>query len=41
MRKQTQLKPKAVAEFGGRPILWHIARIYQRHGFRDLASVPG
>jgi glucose-1-phosphate cytidylyltransferase len=41
LSEETQLKPKPMAEIGGRPILWHIMRIYQRHGFRDFVLALG
>jgi glucose-1-phosphate cytidylyltransferase len=30
-----------MAEIGGRPILWHIMRIYGHHGFRDFVLALG
>lgn len=41
LSEETQLKPKPMAEIGGRPILWHIMRIYQRRGFRDFVLALG
>jgi glucose-1-phosphate cytidylyltransferase len=41
LSEETQLKPKPMAEIGGRPILWHIMRIYQRHGLRDFVLALG
>jgi glucose-1-phosphate cytidylyltransferase len=29
---ETHLKPKPMIEIGGRPILWHIMKIYSSHG---------
>ncbi len=39
--EQTQLKPKPMVEIGGRPILWHIMRHYDRYGVRDFAIALG
>lgn len=33
LREETEHKPKAMVEIGGRPILWHIMRHYGRYGF--------
>src|SRR2546421_2974248 len=34
LRERTESIPKALVEIGGRPILWHIVRIYATQGFR-------
>jgi glucose-1-phosphate cytidylyltransferase len=41
LSEETVLKPKPMAEIGGRPILWHIMRIYERHGVRDFVLALG
>ncbi|WP_275970693.1 MULTISPECIES: sugar phosphate nucleotidyltransferase [unclassified Bradyrhizobium] len=34
--EETSTRPKPMVEIGGRPILWHIMKIYSRHGFNDF-----
>jgi glucose-1-phosphate cytidylyltransferase len=41
LSEETQLRPKPMVEIGGRPILWHIMKIYQRHGFNDFTLALG
>lgn len=39
--EETQLKPKPMIEIGGRPILWHILKIYSAHGINDFVICAG
>jgi glucose-1-phosphate cytidylyltransferase len=39
--EETQLKPKPMVEIGGRPILWHIMKIYSAHGIHDFIVCCG
>lgn len=39
--EETHLKPKPMVEIGGRPILWHIMKIYYAHGIRDFVICLG
>ncbi|MGI4815437.1 MAG: glucose-1-phosphate cytidylyltransferase [Janthinobacterium lividum] len=39
--EETCLKPKPMIEIGGRPILWHIMKIYSQHGVRDFIVCCG
>jgi len=39
--EETQLKPKPMVEVGGRPILWHIMKIYEQHGQNDFMLALG
>lgn len=41
LSEETQLKPKPMVEIGGRPILWHIMKIYEHHGIRDFFLALG
>jgi len=39
--EETHLKPKPMIEIGGRPILWHILKIYSAHGVNDFIICCG
>ena len=39
--EETYLKPKPMIEIGGRPILWHIMKIYSAHGVNDFVICCG
>jgi glucose-1-phosphate cytidylyltransferase len=39
--EETSLKPKPMVEIGGRPILWHILKIYSAHGINDFIICAG
>ena len=39
--EETHLKPKPMIEIGGRPILWHIMKIYSAHGITDFIICCG
>lgn len=39
--EQTQYRPKPMIEIGGRPILWHIMKIYASHGIKDFIICCG
>jgi glucose-1-phosphate cytidylyltransferase len=39
--EETYLKPKPMVEIGGRPILWHIMKIYSAHGINDFIICVG
>ena len=36
LSEETELKPKPMVEIGGKPILWHIMKIYSYWGFNDF-----
>lgn len=39
--EETHLKPKPMIEIGGRPILWHIMKLYSAHGVNDFIICCG
>lgn len=39
--EETHLKPKPMVEIGGKPILWHIMKIYSHHGFNEFVICLG
>lgn len=39
--EETNLKPKPMVEIGGKPILWHIMKIYSHHGINDFIICCG
>lgn len=39
--EESHLRPKPMIEIGGRPILWHIMKIYASHGFNDFIICLG
>ena len=36
LSEETDLKPKPMVEIGGKPILWHIMKMYSSHGINDF-----
>ena len=41
LREETEYRPKPMVEIGGRPILWHIMKLYAHHGFNDFVFCLG
>jgi len=41
LREETEYKPKPMVEIGGRPILWHIMKIYAHYGYREFILCLG
>jgi glucose-1-phosphate cytidylyltransferase len=39
--EETHLRPKPMIEIGGKPILWHIMKIYAAHGINDFVVCCG
>lgn len=41
MREETEFRPKPLVDIGGRPILWHIMKLYAHYGLRDFVLCLG
>ncbi len=41
LSEETGVKPKPMVEIGGKPILWHIMKIYSSHGINDFVICCG
>ncbi len=41
LREETEFRPKPLVEVGGKPILWHIMKLYAHYGFRDFTLCLG
>ncbi|MBU2524835.1 glucose-1-phosphate cytidylyltransferase [Patescibacteria group bacterium] len=41
LSEETTIKPKPMVEIGGKPILWHIMKIYSSYGFNDFIICLG
>jgi glucose-1-phosphate cytidylyltransferase len=41
LAEETHIKPKPMVEIGGRPMLWHIMRIYAHYGFKNFVVALG
>ncbi len=41
LSEETEIKPKPMVEIGGKPILWHIMKIYSHYGFNDFIICLG
>src|SRR3954463_2756531 len=39
--EETSIRPKPMVEIGGRPVLWHIMKIYSHYGFTDFIICLG
>jgi glucose-1-phosphate cytidylyltransferase len=39
--EETALRPKPMVEIGGKPILWHIMKIYSAHGINEFVICTG
>ncbi len=41
MSEETEKKPKPMIQIGGKPILWHIMKLYSEYGFDDFVILLG
>lgn len=41
LSEETQVRPKPMIEIGGKPLLWHIMKIYAAHGITDFVVCLG
>jgi len=41
LSEETNIKPKPMVEIGGKPILWHIMKMYSTHGVNDFIICCG
>lgn len=41
LSEETDIRPKPMVEIGGKPILWHIMKIYSHYGFNDFVVCLG
>lgn len=41
LSEETTIKPKPMVEIGGKPILWHIMKIYSHYGFNEFVICLG
>mgnify|MGYP000933693653 FL=1 len=39
--EETVIKPKPMIEIGGKPIIWHIMKIYAQHGYNEFVVCLG
>jgi len=41
LMEETEARPKPMVEIGGKPIIWHIMKIYEHYGFNDFILCLG
>lgn len=41
LREETEYRPKPMVEIGGRPILWHIMKLYAHYGWSEFVVCLG
>lgn len=41
LSEETEIRPKPMVEIGGKPILWHIMKIYSHYGFNEFIILLG
>jgi glucose-1-phosphate cytidylyltransferase len=41
LREETEYRPKPMVEVGGRPVLWHLMKLFAHHGLTDFVLCIG
>ena len=41
LREETEFRPKPMVEIGGRPVLWHIMKLFAAYGFTEFVLCIG
>ena len=41
MREETEYRPKPMVEIGGKPMLWHIMKLFSAHGLSEFVCCLG
>jgi len=41
LAEETSMRPKPMVEIGGKPLLWHLMKIYAHHGFKSFLVACG
>ena len=41
LMEETEARPKPMVEVGGKPILWHILKMYEQHGYNEFVICLG
>src|SRR5690606_20993793 len=41
LAEETSVRPKPMIEIGGKPVLWHLLKIYSHHGINDFVICLG
>ncbi len=41
LSEETEIRPKPMVEIGGKPIIWHIMKIYSHYGYNDFVILLG
>lgn len=41
LSEETALRPKPMVEVGGKPMLWHVMKVYAQHGITDFVVLGG
>src|SRR5260221_14342923 len=41
LKEETEFKPKPMVYVGGKPIIWHIMKLYSHYGFKEFILALG